>query len=949
MRTSRTAAALAAALTLAAGSAHALLGYYHVVFEGNGGTPERKEIDYRADEPYGSFPTVERPGYDFMGWMYNLGMYDMLKTTDIVPDKAAMSVHACWSNPLFNAALNCTDGMYSYWTFMKVPSLHESNFAVVTGSTAHDGQGALRLKGNATIMDFAEISIYVPQGTHDAITFWYKTTSKSGGLTWMTSAGQYQIVSTGSTSWKQAVIPIPAGGASLTLAGIDTLIDQMRATMLNAVPTTPPEKPIIVTFNATGGTALPASKAVTPGEPYGTLPEPTRPGYTFDGWHTGYTSDGYGFNGSGEQITETTIVTQTKNHIVYAKWEGEKYMVTFDGNDGAPETQSQIQTYGERYILPPQPSHPNGFLFIGWYKDRFAATMAVTPATRVTFVGEHTLYAGWAAPGIETAVFALADGPGTVTMNPASGKVINGKPVTLTAKPGKDAVFVDWTGGGQVSCAAAIQVAPTNDTVYTARFRMKGELAAPAVESVEPSPNQMAGLPFTARVEVNDAAKPVKFKAAKLPAGLKIDAATGVISGIPTKVGTSEVVVSVTSVANSKSTASVTMTIAIAALPENAQGTFNGWAMDGTNVCGSLTATVSAVGKLTAKVISAGGTWSFAAPSWSDRQGGVFIVNAATKGGQTLTLELDSALPWNECQVSGELNGQSGVAAQRNPFTNAKDATRAAALAALAPYSKTYYTLALDGTAVPGSLGGAGNLPEGHGYLTATVSDKGAVKIAGKLADGTGVSGSATLLMGDGTASVPYFVPLYGKQGFAAGILGISAAGQLTGYGDWAYPGKTPAGKAPATEDRFAVTLLADGARYDTGAKLADYCAGLVFASGEIGVELLADAKGGVFIPKGKAAKLNKESGEYEYDEDNPNLVTFTAKAATGLFSGKFSLYEMADGKLKTASVSHQGVLVQKPGAPFGKGHCLMTETWDSGDAKPVKYTVKRSHPVTVE
>ncbi|MCR4615410.1 MAG: bacterial Ig-like domain-containing protein, partial [Clostridiales bacterium] len=46
-----------------------------------------------------------------------------------------------------------------------------------------------------------------------------------------------------------------------------------------------------VTFNPNGGTVSPASKSVTYGSTYGSLPTPTRTGYTFDGWYN------YIFNG----------------------------------------------------------------------------------------------------------------------------------------------------------------------------------------------------------------------------------------------------------------------------------------------------------------------------------------------------------------------------------------------------------------------------------------------------------------------------------------------------------------------------------------------------------------------------------------------------------------------------------------------------------------------------
>jgi uncharacterized repeat protein (TIGR02543 family) len=48
------------------------------------------------------------------------------------------------------------------------------------------------------------------------------------------------------------------------------------------------------------------------GDAYGTLPVPTRPNYTFDGWYTAASG--------GTKVTATTIVTSSSNHSLYAHW-----------------------------------------------------------------------------------------------------------------------------------------------------------------------------------------------------------------------------------------------------------------------------------------------------------------------------------------------------------------------------------------------------------------------------------------------------------------------------------------------------------------------------------------------------------------------------------------------------------------------------------------------------
>lgn len=66
-----------------------------------------------------------------------------------------------------------------------------------------------------------------------------------------------------------------------------------------------------LTFNANGGSVSTASKVVASGAQYGTLPTPTRTGYTFAGWYTA---------ASGGTKIATTTVMGASNVTVYARW-----------------------------------------------------------------------------------------------------------------------------------------------------------------------------------------------------------------------------------------------------------------------------------------------------------------------------------------------------------------------------------------------------------------------------------------------------------------------------------------------------------------------------------------------------------------------------------------------------------------------------------------------------
>ena len=90
---------------------------------------------------------------------------------------------------------------------------------------------------------------------------------------------------------------------------------------------------VTVSFHVNGGNELgtaDASKTVTYGETYGTLPEPTRTGFGFAGWFTAATG--------GTKVTASTAVSNAQNHTLYAQWIEQKDIARNSFDFGAMET-----------------------------------------------------------------------------------------------------------------------------------------------------------------------------------------------------------------------------------------------------------------------------------------------------------------------------------------------------------------------------------------------------------------------------------------------------------------------------------------------------------------------------------------------------------------------------------------------------------------------------------
>jgi uncharacterized repeat protein (TIGR02543 family) len=145
-----------------------------------------------------------------------------------------------------------------------------------------------------------------------------------------------------------------------------------------------------VTFNANGG-LIGADAKLTANQKYNAkyvLPaNPTRTGYTFDGWYTSASG--------GTQITGQTTVNITSAQQLYAHWNINSYTATFNANGGSVSPASSTVNYGSPIGTPPTPTR-TGYTFDGWYTEASGGTK-ITDATAVT--ADVTYYAHWTPDG----------------------------------------------------------------------------------------------------------------------------------------------------------------------------------------------------------------------------------------------------------------------------------------------------------------------------------------------------------------------------------------------------------------------------------------------------------------------------------------------------------------------------------------------------------------------
>lgn len=145
-----------------------------------------------------------------------------------------------------------------------------------------------------------------------------------------------------------------------------------------------------VTFDSYGGTPVPPKQEVEYGHAATKPADPTLKGYTFAFWYLGedeQNATAYDFN-----TPVTGDITLT------AKWNINKYTVTFDpngGNELAEADKTKVVKIGEAYGELPTPTR-KGYNFAGWYTEAEEGTV-VTADTTVSAMTDHTLYAHWEA------------------------------------------------------------------------------------------------------------------------------------------------------------------------------------------------------------------------------------------------------------------------------------------------------------------------------------------------------------------------------------------------------------------------------------------------------------------------------------------------------------------------------------------------------------------------
>ena len=363
--------------------------------------------------------------------------------------------------------------------------------------------------------------------------------------------------------------------------------------------------------------------------------------------------------------------TRTRKVVVEP---GVPYTIAFAPNGATNEMDSVDMRYGVARTLPANALIRPDYSFAGWaktasgavaYKNNASVKNLTTVSNRVI-----TVYAKWTRITYRTYFTGVK---ATITISDCKGwkKKSGAVPgMTWTSSTGK------WTGTPKTAGTYTIKYKKGSSS----RTRKVVVVKDAIVFADEPAERYVAGNPLQLNLSPSTlagSAQSVVFKG--LPDGLAYDPATGCVTGTPERVGTFTVTVTVKSAKQQTFTHSFDMTIFV---PDCCIGTFNGFigkskaagsdplALDNR---GTFRLTALSNADLSAKIVTAKGTYVLTGRGWSVNDDGSYTAYLATDDGlDTLQFTLDADSVSQDFVSYGVFTPAYGTDyeawAQRSPF-----------------------------------------------------------------------------------------------------------------------------------------------------------------------------------------------------------------------------------------------------------------------------------------
>lgn len=178
------------------------------------------------------------------------------------------------------------------------------------------------------------------------------------------------------------------------------------------------------------------NKIVTYNSPIGTLPQPTRKGYTFVGW----------VDQSGNDILSDKLYLVADNSVLTSSWKANTYVITFHGCGGTVDYDTLICTYDQTVQLFPNIQR-DGYDFLVWNDDENGEGINYSTPFVYTLDYDLDLYAQWNL--VVYSIIYNLNGGSNVAANPnrytIESDTIDLQPATKTGHS-----FIGWSNNDNI-------------------------------------------------------------------------------------------------------------------------------------------------------------------------------------------------------------------------------------------------------------------------------------------------------------------------------------------------------------------------------------------------------------------------------------------------------------------------------------------------------------------
>lgn len=416
------------------------------------------------------------PMHRFIGWNTKADGTgtDYLEEATLTMTASAVRLYAMWMDSTVEIAYNANGGSNApandnatintrYDISTASPSRPGYTF---NGWTISDGSpaGTYKVGGTTYFSPDSNYEVLVAQWTAVDYTVTYNTDGGSTAPSQLTAKHIGDVITIDASEptkngytflgWKDAAGNIyPAGGTFTLGAGSVTLTAQWQGT------------PYTLTYDANGGTGGPNAETRNYNESANlSVTEPTRTGYSFQGWNTLV-------NGTGTaKATGASFQMPAANTTLYAQWTVNTYPLAYNSQSGSTAPTGGDKNYDSTIVVSSATMTRTGYSFGGWNTAADGTgTAYLANATFKMPNASVTLYAQWTKTAY-TLYYNTNGGQGVYSSQPIKYGESVTVDSTLPTRLGYN--FIGWNtqagGGGSDHSARSVYTlsSASNVTLY---------------------------------------------------------------------------------------------------------------------------------------------------------------------------------------------------------------------------------------------------------------------------------------------------------------------------------------------------------------------------------------------------------------------------------------------------------------------------------------------------